>query len=220
MRYLSWRRAAIDFCRDHPAGGVETLEEVADAVKLCRACPLHASRRNAVPGEGTGRSGVMFVGEAPGRNEDEQGRPFVGAAGQLLTDLITRVLGLRREDVFITNVVKCRPPGNREPESEEVATCWRYLEAQVRILRPRMIVALGRHAATALLAGPGSRPLSINGVRGRPRVVRISGLEVTVFPTLHPAAALYNRGQVDALEEDFRRLSGLLGGGTLDRFLG
>ncbi|MGC8969525.1 MAG: type-4 uracil-DNA glycosylase [Conexivisphaera sp.] len=199
---------------------METLEEVADAVKLCRACPLHASRRNAVPGEGTGRSGVMFVGEAPGRNEDEQGRPFVGAAGQLLTDLMTRILGLRREEVFITNVVKCRPPGNREPEPEEVAACWRYLEAQVRILRPRLIVALGRHAATALLSGPGARPLSISEVRGRPRVVRIGGHEVTVFPTLHPAAALYNRQQVELLEGDFRRVAGMLrGSGTLDQFI-
>jgi DNA polymerase len=199
---------------------VETLEEVAAAVRACRACPLHEHRRNAVPGEGTGRSGVMFVGEAPGRNEDEQGRPFVGAAGQLLTDLMARVLGLSREDVFITNVVKCRPPGNREPEPWEVAACWRYLEAQVRILRPRIIVALGRHAATALLAGPGAEPISISEVRGRPRAARIGGHEVTVFPTLHPAAALYNRQQVSVLEEDFRRLSSLIRGrGTLDQFM-
>jgi DNA polymerase len=199
---------------------VDTLEEVAAAVAACTACPLHLSRRNTVPGEGTGRKGIMFVGEAPGRNEDEQGRPFVGAAGELLTDLITRILGLRRDDVFITNVVKCRPPGNREPEPGEAAACWRYLEAQVRILRPRIIVALGRHAATALLAGPGSRPLSIGAVRGRPRTARIAGVDVTVFPTLHPAAALYNRGQMDVLEEDFRRLAGMLGGGgTLDAFM-
>ncbi len=196
---------------------MDSLEEVAREVAACRACPLHLSRRNPVPGEGSGRSGVMFVGEAPGRNEDEQGRPFVGAAGQLLTDLITRVLGLRRDDVFITNVVKCRPPGNREPEPAEVAACWRFLEAQIRILRPRVIVALGRHAATALLAGPGSSPISIGAVRGKPRRVRIAGLEVVVFPTLHPAAALYNRQQVEVLEEDFRRLAGMLRGG-LDAF--
>lgn len=177
---------------------------------------MHKERVNAVPGEGTGRSGVMFVGEAPGRNEDLQGRPFVGAAGQLLDKLIREKLGLSREDVYITNVVKCRPPGNRDPEPGEVTACWGYLEAQIRALKPRLVVALGRHAASTLINGPGSKPLSITQVRGKPRSIRVGGVELVVYPTLHPAAALYNKKQLEVLERDFEDISRVmlsLGGG-------
>ncbi len=202
---------------------LNSLEEVDEAIRVCRACPLHSSRRNPVPGEGSGRSGIMFVGEAPGRNEDIQGRPFVGAAGQLLDGLIKEKLGLRRDDVYITNVVKCRPPGNRDPEPDEVKACWRFLEAQIMVIKPRMIVALGRHATTTLLFGPGSRTRSIMALRGKPRMVRIAGRDITIFPTLHPAAALYNKQQISTLEEDFEEIARLVRGGgrrgTLDEFL-
>ena len=202
---------------------MDSLEEVEEAIRSCRACPLHSSRRNPVPGEGSGRSGIMFVGEAPGRNEDAQGRPFVGAAGQLLDGLIEGKLRLRRNDVYITNIVKCRPPGNRDPEPDEARACWRFLEAQIRIIKPRIIVALGRHAATTLLFGPGSRTRSIMALRGRPRAVRIADVDVTIFPALHPAAALYNKQQLSMLEEDFEGVAMLaMGGrkkGTLDEFL-
>ena len=191
---------------------MHSLEEVAERVRVCTLCPLHRGRIKAVPGEGSSKSGIMFVGEAPGRNEDLQGRPFVGAAGQLLDKLIREKLGLSRGEVYITNVVKCRPPGNRDPEPEEIKACWRYLETQILLLKPKLIVALGRHAASTLINGPGSKPISITHARGKTRKVKIKDLEVTVYPTLHPAAALYNKNQLRALEEDFETIAKLARG--------
>ncbi len=187
-----------------------SLEEIAEEIRACRRCPLHASRRNAVPGEGNPDARVVFVGEAPGRNEDLQGRPFVGAAGKLLTELLASI-GLRREDVFITNVVKCRPPNNRDPRPEEIEACLPFLERQLRVIDPDVIVALGRHSALTLLRLAGREEGSIMRIRGRVFEVELFGRERLLMPTLHPAAALYNPRLRPLLEEDFRRLKELLG---------
>ncbi|MCY3769711.1 MAG: uracil-DNA glycosylase [Gammaproteobacteria bacterium] len=130
--------------------GVMEMAAISDQVSQCRKCPLHAGRIRTVPGTGSMQAEWMFVGEAPGQNEDEQGLPFVGRAGQLL-DLMIAALKMRREQVFITNVLKCRPPGNRDPLSEEVVECEPYLHRQMKIIRPKIIVALGRISAQALL---------------------------------------------------------------------
>jgi len=130
--------------------GWDSLDAIAAAAATCTKCPLHATRTRAVPGEGNPRARLMFVGEAPGADEDAQGRPFVGAAGKLLDRMIV-AMGLAREEVFIANVLKCRPPGNRDPQPPEAAACLPYLRAQIALIRPEVICALGRHAAHALL---------------------------------------------------------------------
>ncbi len=198
------------------------LEELANKIRSCTLCRLHENRTNAVPGEGSGSSGVMFIGEAPGRSEDKMGRPFVGRAGQLLTELIT-LAGLRREDVYITNVVKCRPPGNRDPLEDEIRACLPYLRRQIQILRPRLIVTLGRHAAKTIAMEAGRSFRGMTRERGRSYRAVVAGVEVTIFMTYHPAAALYNPGLLEKLREDFMKIPSLLSpgkrGATLDDFL-
>lgn len=191
---------------------MEEIRLIEEEIKGCVKCPLHKFRTNAVPGEGTCRFGLMFVGEAPGFNEDRQGRPFVGAAGKLLTELIEDILGLKRGDVYITNVVKCRPPKNRDPLPEEIEACTPYLERQVSLLRPRIIATLGRHSTLHFLSKAGIGARGIMAVRGKPHKLRYAGIPLTIFPTLHPAAALYNPKNREVIEEDFRRLRGMLDG--------
>lgn len=183
------------------------LEEIAEEIKRCEKCPLHISRKRTVPGEGSENARIMFIGEAPGRNEDEMGRPFVGAAGKFLEDLLASI-GLRREEVFITNVVKCRPPNNRDPEPEEIEACLPYLIEQVSVIDPEIIVALGRHSAGVLLGRIGG--ISIMKVRGRVHEVEVFGKVRRVMPTLHPAAALYNPKLRSLVEEDFKELKRLI----------
>jgi|UniRef100_A0A7J2T9G3 uracil-DNA glycosylase, family 4 len=178
----------------------QSLEE---AIKKCNRCPLHRSRKNAVPGEGDKNAHIMLVGEAPGATEDEMGRPFVGAAGRLLT-MILESLGVKRESVYITNVVKCRPPGNREPKDEEVEACSPYLESQILLLKPRVIVTLGNVAGKKIFA-LGNHPW--NGVmkmRGKIFNLNMLSLSMLVIPTLHPAAALYNPQLRSLFEEDMK----------------
>lgn len=134
-----------------PVPSEETLAGIADEVSACRLCPLHQTRKNTVPGEGDSRAALVFVGEAPGASEDAQGRPFVGRAGQLLTDIISKGMKMRREDVYICNVLKCRPPENRTPNPEEVMHCEPYLLRQLALIRPKVICALGSVAAQTLL---------------------------------------------------------------------
>lgn len=177
------------------------LEEIAEKVRKCEKCPLHKSRRKAVPGEGNEGARVMLIGEAPGMNEDEMGRPFVGAAGRLLDELLASI-GIERREVFITNVVKCRPPNNRDPKPEEIEACLPYLIEQVSAIDPEFIVALGRHSAGVLL-GSG---VSIMRVRGRIYEIEVFGKIRKVMPTLHPAAALYNPRLRSLIEEDFEML--------------
>jgi DNA polymerase len=163
---------------------VVTLEELERLVEGCRRCPLSKSRTKIVFGEGDPQADLMFVGEGPGEMEDQTGRPFVGPAGQLLTKILESA-GITRDEVYITNVVKCRPPGNRTPTRKEVDTCWEWLAAQIALIRPRIIVTLG-NAATQKFLG---RPEGINQLRGKFYPWK-GGIEV--FPMFHPSYLLRN----------------------------
>jgi DNA polymerase len=178
----------------------QSLEE---AVKRCARCALYKSRKNVVLGEGSRNAHVMLVGEAPGATEDEMGRPFVGAAGRLLT-MILESLGVKRESVYITNVVKCRPPGNREPKEEEVEACSIYLESQIILLKPQIIVTLGNVAGRKIFALGNNQWSSVMKMRGKIYKLNILSLSVSVIPTLHPAAALYNPQLRTLFEEDMK----------------
>jgi DNA polymerase len=169
------------------------LEDLAARIRTCTLCRLHEGRTRAVPGEGPPNARLFLVGEAPGRHEDEAGRPFVGASGRMLDAALGKA-GLTRRDVFITNVVKCRPPENRRPRADEIEACHPYLVAQVRAVRPRVVVALGDTAVTGLL-GPDADLASAR--KGHPRFERIP-----VVATYHPAAILYNRALFDDLRDD------------------
>ena len=158
-----------------------------------------------MPGEGSPDSRVMFIGEGPGRTEDELGRPFVGRAGQLLNDLLKEA-GLVREDVFICNVMRCRPPRNRAPRKDEVKACISYLDRQIMAIQPKWVVTLGNHAAGYVFDRAGVEFDGITKMRGKFVRAEMLGLEVEVFPVFHPAAALYNPAYVDVLKRDFRRL--------------
>ncbi len=182
---------------------IEVLDSIASEIRVCRRCSLWEKRKNAVPGEGSIDAQIMFIGEAPGANEDIQGRPFVGAAGKLLDKLINDVLRLERGEVYITNVVKCRPPGNRDPTSIEIQTCASYLERQIRVISPRIIVALGRHSTKYLFEASNMHYSGLSRVRGKTFNLNFMGLQVKVIPTYHPAAALYNPRLKDYLEKDF-----------------
>jgi uracil-DNA glycosylase family 4 len=173
---------------------MNSLEEVARAVHRCTLCPLHRGRTNAVPGEGPASAEIMFVGEGPGAQEDRQGRPFVGPAGQLLDGLLASI-GLTRQQVFIANMVKCRPPQNREPQPEEIAACRPYLDQQIQLINPRLIVTLGRISLSRFFPGEG-----ITRVRGKLR--EKDGR--FIYPVLHPAAALHRQELRAAIIQDFK----------------
>ena len=176
------------------------LEVIAAEVRVCQLCELARTRTHAVPGEGPDRAPILFIGEGPGLNEDQQGRPFVGAAGKFLTELIEQA-GLRREDVFITNVVKCRPPGNRDPLPDEMAACSGYLQRQIDAIDPTVIVTLGRYSMSKWF--PGER---ITRIHGQPKKFGAR----TVVPMFHPAAALHQGNLKPVIQEDFARLRSIL----------
>jgi len=173
---------------------VTELEKLEAEVAGCTKCPLHRGRTHAVPGEGPEDVEIMFVGEGPGFHEDQQGRPFVGAAGQFLEELLESI-GLKREDVYITNVVKCRPPGNRQPLPAEISACEPYLDRQIELIQPTVVVTLGRFSMAR--AFPEAR---ISRIHGNPR--KIGG--VVYYPMYHPAAALHRPSLRGIVEEDVR----------------
>ena len=177
------------------------LDELRVQVESCRRCPLCDGRTQTVFGVGNPRARVMFIGEAPGKNEDLQGEPFVGAAGHYLNELLG-CAGLRREDVFIANVLKCRPPGNRDPRPEEIQTCTPYLREQTRTIDPEVLVTLGKFSTQFIL----KTQVGITRLHGR---VQRAG-KFLVFPVFHPAAALYDGAKREALENDFVTLGELL----------
>jgi len=180
-----------------------TLEGISGEVASCRKCPLWEKRKNTVFGEGNPAADLMFVGEGPGADEDRLGRPFVGKAGGLLDNIIRKGMGLRREEVYIANVIKCRPPGNRNPEPQEVAACTPYLHAQIDVIRPKVIVALGKFAARTLLDT--NTPISrLRGNWGEYRGVRL-------MPTFHPAYLLRNPADKGLAWEDIQEVMSLLG---------
>jgi uracil-DNA glycosylase len=173
-----------------PSGSqVAELEKMAQTVRGCQKCELHTTRTHAVPGEGHNAARIMFVGEAPGADEDAQGRPFVGKAGQLLEKII-KACGLAREDVFIANILKCRPPGNRDPKPAEIIHCLPYLQTQIMLIRPKVIVALGAHAARTIL----NSAEAIGKLRGQfhPYPACDTAGPIKVMPTYHPAYLLRN----------------------------
>ena len=174
----------------------DDLAQIAGEVNVCKNCKLYHGTIKAVPGEGPVTAKIMFIGEAPGFNEDRQGRPFVGASGQFLSELLA-LAGLRRQDVFIANVVKNRPPNNRDPEAEEIAACAPYLERQIAVIDPRVIVTLGRFSMAKWFPGE-----KISRIHGQPRWV---GYRLIV-PMMHPAAALHQVQNRPLIEADFRRL--------------
>jgi DNA polymerase len=186
---------------------VDTLHALGEQVSTCTRCRLAQGRTQVVFGVGNPDAEVMFVGEAPGFHEDQQGFPFVGQAGKLLDKLLAGV-GLERADVYIANVLKCRPPGNRDPQPEEIQACESHLFRQIELIRPRVVATLGNFA-TKLLSG---KPLGITRVHGQEQWTTLGGNKVLLYPLYHPAAALYTPRMLEVLEEDFARLPVLLGG--------
>jgi len=181
------------------------LEKIRSNVLACQKCGLCKGRINAVPGEGNPNADVMFIGEGPGKSEDEKGVPFVGAAGKFLDELLAEI-GMKRSDVFITNVVKCRPPENRDPQDDEIAVCWPYLEEQIKLIKPKLIITLGRHAMNRFLPD-----LKISQVHGQAKRFKGVGNDKQVyFPMYHPAVALYNGSYREILKEDMRKILKLL----------
>ena len=175
----------------------DSLEKIAADVRGCPLCKLARTRKNAVPGEGQISAKIMFIGEAPGRSEDEKGKPFVGAAGRILDDLLKKV-GIERSQVFITNIVKCRPPNNRVPEEDELIACRPYLDRQIALIKPKVICILGRTAYSSILGGS-----SITANRGK--IVERSGQKY--FSTFHPAAVIYNKKLLSTLEADLKKMA-------------
>jgi uracil-DNA glycosylase len=186
-------------------GGRTALDDLRDEVAACTRCGLHATRTQAVFGDGDPNADLMFVGEAPGYHEDQQGRPFVGKAGKLLDQLLATI-GLTRSQVYIANVLKSRPPGNRDPQPDEIAACEPYLLRQIELIAPRVICTLGNFS-TKLLSGSQT---GITRVHGVPQRVVLGGRRAYLFPVYHPAAALYTPANLAALKEDILRLPEVL----------
>lgn len=182
----------------------DSLEKIEKEIKECKKCPLYKTRKNAVPGEGGFQRRIMFVGEAPGRREDELGRPFVGAAGKFLDELLASI-GLSRKDVYITNIVKCRPPGNRDPTDEEIKLCSPYLDRQIAIMKPRIICPLGRFSAKYILEKFGFEMGKISKIQGK-----VFEGNILILPMYHPAAALYHQNLKTELYKSFEVLKSLL----------
>lgn len=174
----------------------DMLSQVAQEVSSCTKCPLHHSRKRAVPGEGPANTDMMFIGEGPGFHENEQGRPFVGAAGKYLDELLG-LAGTHRSKVFITNVVKCRPPGNRDPETSEILACSHYLDRQIESIQPKIIITLGRFSMARYL--PNAK---ISAIHGKATMIN-NQLIVAMY---HPAAALHQPSLKSAIEADFSHL--------------
>src|SRR3954451_7528760 len=184
----------------------DALKAVYDEARSCTRCPqLVQTRQTVVFGAGNADADLMFIGEAPGANEDRLGLPFVGQAGKLLDKLLGEI-GRERGDVFIANVLKCRPPGNRDPHPVEIESCQDYLVRQIQLIEPRVICTLG-HFATKLLRG---EPTGITRLHGQPEIRVVGGRGVRLYPLFHPAAALYTPSNVEVLREDFRRIPGVL----------
>ena len=179
---------------------MDDLNQIASEVRVCQKCPLAATRIKAVPGEGPHNAEVLLIGEGPGFNEDKQGRPFIGASGQFLTELLAGA-GYKREEVFITNVVKCRPPENRDPQPKEIEACSEYLQRQIALINPKVIVTLGRFSMAHYF--PGAK---ISAIHGQAKMVDGRAI-VAMF---HPAAALHQPALRESITNDFRKLKEII----------
>ena len=193
----------------------EFLDAVATEIIVCTKCQLWKTRKNAVPGEGNPESPVMFIGEAPGQSEDIKGKPFVGAAGKFLETLLSKI-GLSRDDVFICNIVKCRPPRNREPMPNEIQTCTPYLDRQIKIIKPKFIVTLGNYSTEYIFSKANLPFYGITQARGKFYQATILDMQITIFPTFHPAAALYSAKYKETLQLDFQLLKNKLVGHAIN----
>jgi uracil-DNA glycosylase family 4 len=189
-----------------PVASLDELQAYGDGVAACTRCRLAAGRTQVVFGAGNPDADLMFVGEAPGFHEDKQGLPFVGQAGKLLERLLAHI-GMSRSDVYIANVLKCRPPGNRDPQQDEIEACEPHLFRQIDLIRPKVVATLGNFA-TKLLSGS---QVGITRVHGQERETTLGGRSVLLYPLYHPAAALYTPAMLQVLEADFTRLPELLG---------
>ncbi len=185
------------------------MKKLEEKVRDCRKCPLGELRTNAVPGAGSYDAKVMFVGEAPGYWEDQKGLPFVGRAGRILDELLEGI-DLSREEVYITNIVKCRPPNNRDPTEEEIKVCSPYLDRQIDIIRPKVIVPLGRHSMAYILKKFGFEVEPISKSHGKTFEAYTLFGKVVIMPSYHPAVALYRPVMKEELRKDFQKLRGLL----------
>jgi uracil-DNA glycosylase family 4 len=186
-------------------GKEDEISRIEREVESCRRCGLHKTRNRAVVGEGSSDTGIMFIGEAPGLNEDRQGKPFVGRAG-VVFDTLLKSVGLERKGVYVANLLKCRPPGNRNPSGEEIRACTPYLDEQISIIRPRVIATMGSFSTSYIFGKFGLKEDRISGIHGRAFPVRnLAGIE-RIVALYHPAVATYNPGMMTALLEDFKSL--------------
>ncbi len=187
---------------------MDNLDDIAKEVKACKKCELCKTRTNAVAGEGNKQADILFIGEAPGYHEDIQGRPFVGQAGKVLDNLL-REIGLERKNVYIANIIKCRPPGNRDPQPDEINTCIPYLLKQIEAIKPKVICTLGRFSFAEMM----QRKVFISSEHGRPFKTGPEnrlGEGLSIFPLYHPAAALHQPNLLNSLKEDFIKLHNFL----------
>ena len=184
-----------------------TLKALEDAIRSCQRCHLHETRHNAVPGEGAHDAAIMFIGEAPGGQEDKTGRPFVGRAGSVLDEAL-QAADIHRDAVYITNVVKCRPPGNRNPSQQEINTCTPYLDEQIRMMAPSVICTLGTFAAGYVLSSYGFQAEPLSTIHGT--VYRSPVAMLHIVPLYHPAAALYNPELREVIQTDMQKVAALL----------
>ncbi len=181
----------------------ELMDNVVARIRVCRKCRLWQYAKNPVPGEGRLETSLMLIGEAPGRSEDLSGRPFVGSAGKLLDRLLSGI-GLKREDVYISNIVKHRPPENRGPKADEVKACAPYLDRQIQIIKPKIIATVGKYSTRYILSKVNIGVDGLAAVRGQ--IYNEPNLHIKIIPTFHPAAVLYNPAYMPDLEEDFQKI--------------
>ncbi|MEM0350673.1 MAG: type-4 uracil-DNA glycosylase [Archaeoglobaceae archaeon] len=188
---------------------METLEEVAQEILQCKKCELHKTKTRYVVGSGNEKAEIVFIGEAPGREEDIRGEPFVGSAGKLLSEMINAI-GLRRDEVFISNVLKCRPPNNRDPLPEEIEACGEYLLRQLEIIKPNIIICLGRYSTEFIFRTFGLQFTSITKLQGKIFEIDAWEKKVKIIPLYHPAAVLYRPQLRDEYVENFRKIGSLI----------
>ncbi|MBD3246737.1 MAG: uracil-DNA glycosylase [Candidatus Omnitrophica bacterium] len=183
------------------------IQDLHTEIRSCQKCPLGKTRENAVPGEGDLQAKVMFVGEAPGANEDRQGRPFCGRAGKILDELL-QTAGLKRDEVFIGNILKCRPPGNRDPKPDEIRTCTPYLNTQIELIQPKVLCSLGNFAAAYLMRtfGMGGKVQGITRLHGKIFITQMPYGKIRLMPLFHPAVATYDPRKLTTLKQDFLQL--------------
>ncbi|MFH1360715.1 MAG: uracil-DNA glycosylase [Candidatus Omnitrophota bacterium] len=187
----------------------DKIEKLKRQIARCRRCVLNKTRTNTVPGEGSADARIMFIGEAPGQSEDEQGRPFVGRAGHILDQLLESI-DLKREDVYICNILKCRPPSNRNPLSDEIRACAGALDRQIKVIDPVIIATLGSFATTTIFEKFGLAPAKISAVHGKVFDTQTPFGPKKIIPLFHPAVATYDASKLDLLKKDFRIFQNIL----------